>query len=232
MKLITAPIQLLKTPLRDLFDQVRLRPSVRERLLCWVYGPAFRAWCRANPCAEFADRSALYRHLLEHEGLDGPIDYLEFGVAEGTSIRWWVENNRHPGATFVGFDSFEGLPEAWGAWPKGSFATGGQIPEIPDPRCGFVKGLFQDTLPGWIAGHEFARRIVLHLDADLYSSTLVALTQLLPKLKASDVVILDEFPDLPQEYRGFSDATAAYSRRFQALGRAQGWARVALAVIA
>jgi O-methyltransferase len=206
-------------------------PSVHQRTLCWAYGPLLRAWCRANPCAEFANREELYRFVLERAGLDGPIDFLEFGVYQGASIRWWVENNRHPESTFVGFDSFEGLPEAWGPIPKGTFTAHGQIPEIPDPRCRFIKGLFQETLPSWIVGRDFSHRTVLHLDADLYSSTLVVLTQLLPKLKTSDVVMFDDFRDCLNEYRAFADATAAYSRRFQVLGHARDWGKVALAVI-
>ena len=33
--------------------------------------------------------------------------YLEFGVFEGRSMRWWSHNLSQPGATLVGFDSFE-----------------------------------------------------------------------------------------------------------------------------
>jgi len=173
-------------------------------------------------------RAALYRFLLEHEGLDAPIDYLEFGVSHGDSIRWWVENNRHPEATFVGFDSFEGLPDDWEAWPKGSFSTDGSVPAISDPRCKFVKGLFQDTLPDWLAGREFRRRTVLHLDADLYTSTLLVLTQLLPKLKADSVLVFDEFNDYLHEYRAFSDAMAAYRRASVTLCRTVDWEKAAL----
>jgi O-methyltransferase len=88
----------------------------------------------------------------------------------------------HPDSTFVGFDTFEGLPEMWGPWPKGSFTADGETPDIVDPRCSFVKWLFQDTLPGWLSGREFPGRTLVHLDADLYSSTLVVLAQLLPKI--------------------------------------------------
>jgi hypothetical protein len=143
-------------------------------------------------------------------------------------LRWWVENNQHPESSFVGFDSFEGLPEDWDGWPKGAFSTEGQLPEISDPRCSFVKGLFQNTLPGWLSARDFARRTVLNLDADLYSSTLMVLTQLLPKLKTDDILIFDEFGSYLHEYRAFSDATTAYQKRFVPVARTHHWGVVAL----
>ena len=220
----------LRTTIRDLLDRFRIRPAVHGRLMYWTYGPEFRRWCRSNPCEILAERTDLYRFLLEHEGLDGPIDYIEFGVSQGSSMRWWVENNRHPDSAFVGFDSFEGLPEGWDVWPKGAFSTQGRIPEIFDSRCSFVKGLFQDTLPGWLADREFARRTVIHLDADLYTSTLMVLTQLLHRLKYNDIVVFDEFDSYLHEYRAFIDAATAYRRDFVALCRNGQWARIAMKV--
>ena len=155
--------------------------------------------------------------------LDGPIDYLEFGVYRGDTIRWWVEHNRHPASTFVGFDCFEGLPETWGSIPKGTFSVSGNVPDVADSRCSFVKGLFHHTLPNWLIGREFTRRVVLHLDADLYSSTLLVLTQLLPKLKKEDVIIFDEFNSYLDEYRALVDATTAYPLQFKALGHTLWW---------
>ena len=39
---------------------------------------------------------------------DQPILYLEFGVWQGRSIRYWSERLRNPDSRFHGFDSFEG----------------------------------------------------------------------------------------------------------------------------
>jgi hypothetical protein len=175
-----------------------------------------------------AERTELYRYVVECEGLEGPIDYLEFGVSRGGSMRWWVENSRHPESTFVGFDSFEGIPEAWANWPEGTFSAGGKTPDIADPRCRFVKGLFHDTVPGWLSGREFPRRTVLHLDADLYSSTLVVLAQLVPKLKQSDIVIFDQFCSYLHEYSAYVDMTTAYQRGFVPLCHTASWSQVAL----
>ena len=86
-------------------------------------------------------------------------------------------------------------------------------------------------MPGWVNGRSFAQRIVLHLDADLYSSTLFVLIHLLPKLKKEDIIIFDEFSSILTEYRAFLDALAAYPREFEALGRSADWVNVALKVI-
>jgi hypothetical protein len=170
----------------------------------------------------------MYAHVAECAGLDGPIDYLEFGVSRGDSIRWWVENNKHPESTFVGFDTFEGIPEPWGMWPEGSFSADSQAPTITDSRCSFVKGLFQDTLPDWLACHDFSRRMLVHLDADLFTSTLVVLAQLLPKTKKDDILIFDEFSSYLDEYRAFAEMTTAYRREFVPLCRALDWCHTAL----
>src|SRR5437870_1966975 len=75
--------------------------------------------------------------------------YLEFGVFEGNSMRWWAAELTNPAARFVGFDSFEGLPEDWRpSTPRGWFKTTGP-PAIDDARVSFVTGWFDETLPGF-----------------------------------------------------------------------------------
>lgn len=222
---------LLKKLVSPLYYAVSDVPKVRDRADRAVWGSRFRHWRAENPCREFESRPALYQFLLESKQLDGAIDYLEFGVWEGESIRWWVGNNQDPQSTFFGFDSFEGLPVNWGGMPQGSFSTGGKIPDISDPRCHFVKGWFQDTFPGWFKERTFDRRLVINLDADLYGSTLLVLVPLLPHLKTGDIVIFDELHSFMHEFRAFVDALTACKREFKALGRSDGWSQVALEVV-
>jgi len=184
-----------------------------------VYGPGYRKWLEVNPGETLPDREALYRFIFEREGLDCPIDYLEFGVYKGSSIRWWLEKNCHPESRFVGFDCFDGLPEKWGEMPEGTFSTFGAVPEVADERCSFVKGYFQDTLPNWLISRDFRRKTIVHLDADLYSSTLLVLLQVLPRLKRGDIIIFDEFGSYLDEYRALVDATVAYPIEFTAVGQ-------------
>jgi hypothetical protein len=70
-----------------------------------------------------------------------PIDYWEFGVFKGESLKWWRSNIPHPKSRFVGFDTFTGLPERWRATePEGAFNVYGRLPDIKDSRCSFESG--------------------------------------------------------------------------------------------
>lgn len=132
--------------------------------------------------AEVADggRRELWKRTLDRIG-EPDILLLEFGVFKGDSIRELVQLNRSERSLFYGFDSFEGLPEVWRGTSKEQFSTGGQLPEIADPRVRFVKGWFRDSLPPLM--HELealakGRTLIVHFDADLYSSTLYLLFEL------------------------------------------------------
>ena len=200
-------------PAGFVFRRLCRSPNFRKRAIGVLYEFEFRTWCAAHPCEESPGRLDLFRSIADREGLHGPIDFIEFGVFRGESIRWWAENNRHPESTFVGFDCFEGLPEDWDSLPKGTFSVAGAVPDIPDPRCRFVKGLFQHTLVDWLEGRRFTRQVVLHLDADLYSSTLFVLVNLLPRLRKGDLLIFDEFVGYFHEFRAFLDATTAFMQQ-------------------
>jgi hypothetical protein len=129
---------------------------------------------------------------------DVPVTYLEFGVATGRSISRIAERFSHPEARFFGFDSFEGLPEPWVRRGKtmeaGRFSKGGREPVGLDPRITFVKGWFQNTLSTFLKANEsgFGNSVLVHYDADLYSSTLFVLSMLWPVIDTYHF-IFDEF---------------------------------------
>jgi len=160
------------------------------------------------------DRYAFYDSLSNKEELkEDDIVFLEFGVWQGKSYKWWLARNNNPNSQFVGFDTFQGLPEDWNkANPKGTFSTYGKIPKgINDERSSFKMGLFQDTLFPFTRENEHIlkkKRLVIHLDTDLYSATIYVLVALLPYLKKSDIIIFDEFFSLRNphtEFRAFLD---------------------------
>lgn len=181
-----------------------------------------------TPKFDYGKRFDLYRHVFEAERLDGPIDYLEFGVAKGTSFAWWVEANSHPGSRFYGFDTFTGLPEDWGPFKKGDMSAGNKPPDIEDPRVSFFQGLFQQTLHPFLEQSSFRSRKVIHMDADLYSSTLFVLTSLAPYLKPGDVLFFDEFNVPLHEFKAFSEFVEAFYLDYEVLGAINNYYQVAI----
>jgi hypothetical protein len=140
---------------------------------------------------------------------DVPLQYLEFGVFGGRSIAEITKRFRHPEARFFGFDSFEGLPEDWGGMTQATFSTGGRPPAAGDPRVTFVKGWFQNTLPDFLAAARLNpdHAMLVHYDADLYTSTLFILTTLWHHISEYHF-IFDEF--MSEEIIALYDFSRAY----------------------
>ncbi len=159
---------------------------------------------------DYNKRYTMYDLLVKDEQLDGPISYMEFGVAEGKSFKWWLEHNKNPKSTFDGFDTFTGLPEAWNVFKPGDMSTGGNFPVINDERGKFHKGLFQETLPNFLKTVNPDSRKVFHMDADLYSSTLYVLTSVAPFMKKGDIIMFDEFTVPTHEFLAFTEFVASY----------------------
>lgn len=214
-------------------EQIETLPAIRMEIGAFI---KFREWKDAHVCKSFispglAVRRALWAYVIETCGLSRPIHYLEFGVWQGESIRWWVEKNSHSDSRFVGFDSFEGLPEDWNSEnPKGHFTTQGRAPAISDERCSFNVGYFNETLPTFIKTFPFGHKLVLQLDADIYSSTLYVLCLMRPYLKAGDILLFDEFADVCHEFRAFSDFISAFGIKYVAIGNANGFWHLALQI--
>jgi O-methyltransferase len=162
----------------------------------------------------FEDLHDFYRHVHDEVCGGTAIDFLEFGVYKGHSIRFWSQMNRDPQSRFIGFDSFEGLPEDWTRnWPKGAMGdVAGAVPQIDDERVSFVKGWFQNTLPGFLNGFTPRSRLVVHNDGDLYSSTLFTLVSLNRLLVPGAVVIFDDFSMATHVFRAFADYKTGFWR--------------------
>lgn len=183
---------------------------------------------------ELGSREDLYRYVSDTllEGSNRAIDYLEFGVFEGASIRQWCDLNKNAGSRFFGFDSFEGLPEDWHSGKrKGAFSTSGKRPEIADPRVSFVAGWFQQSLRAFLSSYTPQSQKVIHVDCDLYSSSLYCLTTLDPVISPGTLIVLDDFFDALHVYRALSDYCSAYVRQYKLLARTHQLGQAAILML-
>jgi O-methyltransferase len=180
-----------------------------------------------KPRRTYSDRFKLYKHISDSEIQDCPVYYLEFGVASGSSFKWWLDENKHSASRFWGFDTFEGLPEDWHFYSKGDMSYA--VPQPDDKRATFIKGLFQDTLYDFVKNFQRPTdtKMVIHMDADLYSSTLFALTMLAPYLKAGDILFFDEFNVPNHEFAAWNDFVRSYYIKYEVLGAVNNFYQVA-----
>ena len=139
---------------------------------------------------------------------------MEFGVASGGTLRK-LRKLLPLSATLYGFDSFEGLPEPWFGYKKGTFATPYRV-ELPNTVL--VEGWFEVTVSTFAKSHPFPVSL-MHIDCDLYSSTLTVLNAFRNQIMPGTIVIFDELFG----YEGFEDheyrALTEFARPFTTLAR-------------
>jgi predicted O-methyltransferase YrrM len=157
------------------------------------------------------------QEVLQHAAAIAPTDgmILEFGVASGTTIRCLAGSAPLLDRVIYGFDSFQGLPEPWGNYQAGHFAC--DIPEVPN-NVELIVGMFGKTLPQFLETHP-GDVALLHLDADLYSSTRTVLEHLSSRIVPGSIVLMDEYFVVPdEEQRAFAEWLAKTNRtcRFEA----------------
>jgi len=129
-------------------------------------------------------------------------------------FEWWEP---HTLADPDAVDVFTGLPETWRTgFPAGEFAQ-----EPPDvPGAAVVAGLFEDTLPTFLAETDEAIAF-MHVDCDLYSSTRTVLDLTSDRLVPDAVLVFDEFFNYPgwqqHEYRAWTEFVERTGRSFEYL---------------
>jgi hypothetical protein len=135
---------------------------------------------------------------------DRQVAYLEFGVFQGETLKLWSHLLRNPNALLHGFDSFEGLPSTWHPMlGRGTFSTGGALPQIDDSRVTLFKGWFHETLSRYtLPPHE---QMFVNIDCDLYSSTKTVLNFLKPHISPGTYLYFDEFHHREHELKAFEE---------------------------
>jgi len=204
----------------QLLDTGRLHP-VRER--------AIRALAKSVDYIEEHMPDALgfdtQKQILAYSVSETKVSghYLEFGVFSGGTIRYLAR--LRPEQAFHGFDSFEGLPEAWSGFNLGrsAFAKGGRMPRVPR-NVTLHKGWFSETLPKW--RQEFGGPVAfVHVDCDLYSSTRDVLDQLADRLQAGTVIVFDEYFNYPNwerhEFKAWQEFVEQHQVQFDYLAYAR-----------
>ncbi|MGK7867442.1 class I SAM-dependent methyltransferase [Falsiroseomonas sp. E2-1-a20] len=176
--------------------------------------------------AHHEDKYALLAEALGARGCAGLI--AEFGVFEGRTINFLAERTQE---TIHGFDSFEGLPEDWRpGFPRGTFSR--DVPKVR-PNVELVVGMFEDTLPDFLARHRGALSL-LHIDCDLYSSTRTVLRHCAPRIRAGTVIVFDEYFNYPgwrsHEFRAFQDFIAQSERGYRYLSVVPSHQQVAVII--
>jgi O-methyltransferase len=180
---------------------------------------------------DYEKRYSFYSYLIENEILDSSLDYLEFGVSKGVSFKWWAEHIKDENSRFFGFDTFTGLPENWGSFRKGDMDNNNEIPRMNDSRCSFYQGLFQQTLPQFLRSYKPASRKIIHMDADLYTSTLFVLTSVSHFLEKGDIIIFDEFNVPMHEFKAFSEWASSYYIKYEVVGAVNNFYQMAIRIL-
>jgi len=135
----------------------------------------------------------------------------EFGVFKGNTLKTISAicgSNCHVFA----FDSFQGLPSKWRDGPserfekrytgKGAFSLGGQVPRLGLKNVAYSVGLFNETLPSFLAAMASKKAAFIHVDSHLYASAKDVLCSFVQRdaIANGTVVVFDEligFPEFP-----------------------------------
>jgi O-methyltransferase len=154
-----------------------VRRVAEERTLLLSHGEA----CQLLACLETTDRT--------------PGDIAELGVAYGASAK--LLSMRLPARKHLHlFDTFQGLPEVTAAdgirFRAGEFESRFEDVRryVGTERVHYYPGLFPATADP-LRGHLFS---FIHLDADLYASTLAAFEFFYPRLSSGGIMLCHDYP--------------------------------------
>jgi hypothetical protein len=158
---------------------------------------------------------------------------LEFGVATGRTLNQfskWLPNK-----TVYGFDGFEGLPEDWTSRMRKGFFARDTLPRVRG-NCQLIVGWFDQTLPRFKADYIKNDPIaLLHVDCDLYSSTVTILKNLKDNIVPGTVIVFDEYMNYPgwqqDEFLAWQQFVQQNNIKYEYIGRVSKHQKVAVRVL-
>ena len=219
----------------QLFDAGRIHP-VRERSVRELERTVDYIESNMPDAIGFETQREVLDYALSQTTVAGA--YLEFGVFTGGTIRYIAKRLRHMGKTdaiIYGFDSFEGLPEAWGGSHLGrsAFSTGGKLPRVPR-NVVLHRGWFSDTILKWRA--SVATPVAfLHVDCDIYSSTVEVLEGLHDRMQVGTVIVFDEYFNYPSwkqhEFRAWRECVERHNLTYEYLAFARNQVAIRIRTI-
>lgn len=122
--------------------------------------------------------------------------WLEFGVGSGKTLSFIAQQK--PDQVIYGFDSFKGLPEDWRIdddtiYRQSKYSLNGIAPSLPHKNITLVNGYFNETLEQFVKCNNEPCSFI-HIDCDLYSSTIYVLMILFNagKIIKGTVILFDE----------------------------------------
>lgn len=164
--------------LKRAMDARRLLSEVDHDTLALKFaGHKFRNKPFRNGAPGAYSQYSLYAHTLTTPGIVNTESnvWLEFGVFTGASCNLSSVSLAGTGIRVYGFDTFNGLPEAWlGHHPQGHFDQGGKLPPVAR-NVRLLKGLFKDTLQSFFSKNKFASVAGMNVDCDLYQGAIESL---------------------------------------------------------
>lgn len=150
-----------------------------------------------------------FSYLRKQLGTEKLGDYLEFGVCHGTSMMCMhqtVQKLKLKNVQLIGFDSFEGMPEAAaaeddGQWKPGEFASPIEKTTqfltnegVDWTRTFLIKGWYSDTLTeATRANYKISKASIIMVDCDIYSSAKTSLDFCAPLIKDKAVIFFDDW---------------------------------------
>ena len=158
-------------------------------------------------------------HDNRHSLFNASLAAVKVGCGyEAKSINYLAERID---CTIHGFDSFEGLPEAWfGELGKGSLTSSGVLPEVRD-NVSLHTGWFDKSVPAFAAEYP-APIAFLHVDCDLYSSTRTIFEGLREQIVPGTVIQFDEYFNYPgwreHEFKAFQEFVAERQLGYEYIG--------------
>ena len=176
----------------------------------FTYGWKKNQWIK-NSYTKFGNdqRQYIFYSIARFCVINRPIDgyYLEFGCHSANTMRMaWNTFKYLFDWSYVGFDSFEGLPEIEDIdrqeiWKKGKLLTSEEefIKKVtragmPQENLLTIKGFYNDSLTYELQKKLLPKKAaVIYVDCDLYMSTVPVLEFIKPFLQIGTIIVFDDW---------------------------------------